>query len=41
MKKSNDVILRTVAKVASIIIFTFAVNLFFSGHHNPGGGNRS
>ncbi|MGI6405751.1 MAG: MnhB domain-containing protein [Syntrophaceticus sp.] len=38
MKKSNDVILRTVAKVASIIIFTFAVNLFFSGHHNPGGG---
>lgn len=38
MKKSNDVILRTVNKVAAIIIFTFAINLFFSGHHNPGGG---
>ncbi len=38
MKKSNDVILRTVNKIAAIIIFTFAINLFFSGHHNPGGG---
>ncbi|HRY12197.1 MAG TPA: Na(+)/H(+) antiporter subunit B [Syntrophomonadaceae bacterium] len=38
MKKSNDVILRTVTKFASAIIFTFAINLFFSGHHNPGGG---
>lgn len=38
MKKSNDVILCTVAKVASVIIFTFAINLFFSGHHQPGGG---
>lgn len=38
MKKSNDVILRVVNKVAAIIIFTFAINLFFSGHHHPGGG---
>ncbi len=38
MKKSNDVILRTVTKFAAAIIFTFAINLFFSGHHNPGGG---
>ncbi|GHI00796.1 Na+/H+ antiporter subunit A [Neobacillus kokaensis] len=36
--KSNDVILRTVTKAASIIIFTFAIYLFFGGHHNPGGG---
>ncbi|AZU60689.1 Na+/H+ antiporter subunit A [Neobacillus mesonae] len=36
--RSNDVILRTVTKAASIIIFTFAVYLFFGGHHNPGGG---
>ena len=38
MEKSNDVILRTVTKVAIVIIFTFAINLFVSGHHQPGGG---
>lgn len=38
MRKSNDVILRTVTKVAVVIIFTFAINLFVSGHHQPGGG---
>lgn len=38
MKKPDDVILRTVTKVSVFIIFTFAVNLFFSGHHQPGGG---
>lgn len=38
MKKQNDVILRTVTKVAVFIILTFAINLFFSGHHHPGGG---
>lgn len=38
MKKPNDVILRTVTKVAVVIILTFAINLFISGHHNPGGG---
>lgn len=38
MKKPNDVILRTAAKVAVVIILTFSLNLFISGHHNPGGG---
>lgn len=38
MKKSNDVIIKTVTKVAVIVIFTFALNLFISGHHQPGGG---
>ncbi|MGG3890449.1 Na(+)/H(+) antiporter subunit B [Metabacillus fastidiosus] len=38
MKEPNDVILRSVTKVAVVIIFTFAINLFISGHHNPGGG---
>ncbi|WP_409275928.1 Na(+)/H(+) antiporter subunit B [Neobacillus sp. SCS-31] len=38
MKEQNDVILRSVARVAVVIILTFAINLFFSGHHFPGGG---
>lgn len=38
MKKPNDVIIRSVTKVAVVIIFTFAINLFVSGHHYPGGG---
>src|SRR5699024_43648 len=38
MKEPNDVIIRSVTKVAVVIIFTFAINLFVSGHHNPGGG---
>lgn len=38
MKEPNDVIIRSVTKVAVVIIFTFAINLFISGHHNPGGG---
>lgn len=36
--KPNDVILHTVTKIAIIIIFTFAIYLFVSGHHAPGGG---
>jgi len=36
--KPNDVILITVTKVTSFIILTYSVYLFFSGHHNPGGG---
>lgn len=36
--KPNDVILHTVVKVAAVIIFTFAIYLFYGGHHNPGGG---
>lgn len=38
MKAPNDVILRTVTKVAVVIILTFSVHLFISGHHRPGGG---
>lgn len=38
MKTPDDVILRTVTKLSVFIIFTFALNLFFSGHHQPGGG---
>lgn len=36
--KPNDVILHTVAKVAFVIILTFSIDLFWSGHHFPGGG---
>ncbi|MDQ0156841.1 Na(+)/H(+) antiporter subunit B [Robertmurraya andreesenii] len=38
MKEPNDVIIRSVTKVVVVIIFTFAINLFISGHHYPGGG---
>ncbi len=34
----NDVILRTVSKIVVFIILTFGVELFLSGHNNPGGG---
>ena len=34
----NDVILRSVTKMAIVIILTFSIYLFFGGHHNPGGG---
>ncbi len=36
--KINDVILQTVTKIVTFIILTFAIYLFFAGHHNPGGG---
>ncbi|CAM4216251.1 Na+/H+ antiporter subunit A [Paenibacillus alkaliterrae] len=36
--KSNDVILQTISKVVIFIILTFSLYLFFSGHHEPGGG---
>lgn len=36
--KSNDVILQTITKVVVFIILTFGVELFLSGHNNPGGG---
>lgn len=36
--KPNDVILHTVTKLASIIIFAFSIHLFMTGHHQPGGG---
>ncbi len=36
--KINDVILQTVTKIVVFIILTFGVELFISGHHDPGGG---
>lgn len=36
--KPNDILLNAVTKIAVLIILTFAIDLFFSGHHNPGGG---
>ncbi|MBU5442732.1 Na+/H+ antiporter subunit A [Paenibacillus sp. MSJ-34] len=36
--RSNDVILRTISKVAIFIILTFSFYLFFAGHNEPGGG---
>ncbi len=36
--KANDVILRTVTKVAVFIILTYGVHLFLAGHYEPGGG---
>ncbi|MEK3885400.1 Na+/H+ antiporter subunit A [Paenibacillus sp. PL2-23] len=36
--RSNDVILRTVSKLAIVIIMCFSLYLFYMGHHHPGGG---
>jgi len=36
--RSNDVIFKTVAKLAIFLILTFSLFLFFSGHNEPGGG---
>ncbi|MFD1207179.1 Na(+)/H(+) antiporter subunit B [Sporosarcina contaminans] len=36
--KINDVILRTVTKIVVFIILTFGIELFLSGHNDPGGG---
>lgn len=36
--KPNDVILRSVTRVAAVIISTFSIYLFMNGHHHPGGG---
>lgn len=38
MQESNDVILQTVTKLVVFIILTFGVELFLSGHNDPGGG---
>lgn len=35
---SNDVILKTVTRIAAVIILTFSIYLFMNGHHHPGGG---
>lgn len=37
-KQMNDVFLKYTAKVVFLIIMTFSINLFFSGHYTPGGG---
>lgn len=37
-KQMNDVFLKYTAKVVFLVIITFSVNLFFSGHYTPGGG---
>ncbi|QTD39622.1 Na(+)/H(+) antiporter subunit B [Sporosarcina sp. Te-1] len=34
----NDVILKTVTRIVVFIILTFGIELFLSGHHEPGGG---
>lgn len=36
--KINDVILKTVAKAVVLVIMTFGLYLFISGHNSPGGG---
>ena len=36
--KINDVILKTVSQAGVLIILTFGVYLFISGHNQPGGG---
>ncbi|WP_079476876.1 Na(+)/H(+) antiporter subunit B [Marinococcus halophilus] len=36
--KYNDVILQTVTKFISFLIFLFAIYIFFNGHQEPGGG---
>ncbi|WP_268760173.1 Na+/H+ antiporter subunit A [Bacillus sp. FJAT-28004] len=36
--RSNDVILKTIAKVVIFIILTFSLYLMFAGHNHPGGG---
>lgn len=36
--KYNDIILQTVTKFISFLIFLFAVYIFFNGHQEPGGG---
>jgi multicomponent Na+:H+ antiporter subunit A len=36
--RSNDVILRTVSKLAIVLILLYSLYLFYMGHHHPGGG---
>lgn len=36
--RSNDVILRTVAKLAIMLILLYSLYLFYMGHQHPGGG---
>jgi multicomponent Na+:H+ antiporter subunit B len=36
--RPNDVILHTITKIVAVIILTFSIDLFWAGHHYPGGG---
>lgn len=36
--RSNDIFLQTLMKIVIFIVLTFALHLFFAGHHEPGGG---
>ncbi|REK72011.1 Na+/H+ antiporter subunit A [Paenibacillus paeoniae] len=36
--KSNDVIFKTIAKLAIVIILGFSLYMFYMGHNHPGGG---
>lgn len=36
--KTNDLILKTLAGVAAVVIFILSLYLYFAGHFNPGGG---
>ncbi|SFM36834.1 multicomponent Na+:H+ antiporter subunit B [Gracilibacillus orientalis] len=38
MVRTNDLILKTMTVLIAFILFGFAVNLFFAGHNEPGGG---
>lgn len=38
VSRSNDVILKTMAKFVIFIMMIFSLHLFFSGHNSPGGG---
>jgi multisubunit Na+/H+ antiporter MnhB subunit len=36
--RENNIILRTIGKIALFIVIVFSFFLFFAGHNNPGGG---
>lgn len=36
--KVNNVILKTVTRTASFVIFAFSIYIFLAGHNSPGGG---
>lgn len=38
VQKSNDLILKTISRIAAFIILAFSIYLFMSGHNAPGGG---
>lgn len=36
--KTNNLLLQSVTRVVTFLIFAFSIYLFFAGHNNPGGG---